>query len=242
MSNVPDRRLELLERIVGDAGDLDTHRLCQESAAVTLVTGAGITLLMAELTSASLGATDALAARLAELQLELGEGPSIDAHAEDRPTGEADLAADGATRWLAFTPLAVAAGARAVFSFPTQVGAVRLGTLDLYRDRPGRLSDAAHRDALLLASIAAQVVLLVQGRAPPGTIAAELEANADLRSVVHQATGVVAAQLEVSVAEALIRLRAHAFSTGRPLHAVAQDVVERRLRLDAPAPPDEPPS
>ena len=43
----------------------------------------------------------------------------------------------------------------------------------------------------------------------------------------------VAAQLEVSVGEALVRLRAHAFGNDRPLAEVAADVVARRLRFDA---------
>jgi hypothetical protein len=35
----------------------------------------------------------------------------------------------------------------------------------------------------------------------------------------------------VSVGEALVRLRAHAFAHDRPLGAVAADVVARRLRF-----------
>ena len=42
----------------------------------------------------------------------------------------------------------------------------------------------------------------------------------------------IAAQLEVSVGDALIRLRAHAFGNDRPLTDVARDVVARRLRFD----------
>jgi hypothetical protein len=132
---------------------------------------------------------------------------------------------------MAFTPRAVEAGARAVFGFPLRVGAVRIGALNLYRDRPGPLDDDQHADALVLAGVAARAVLGMQADAPPGMLGAELEAGSDFRFVVHQASGMVSAQLEVSVGEALIRLRAHAFADDRPLTAVAQDVVARRLRL-----------
>ena len=54
----------------------------------------------------------------------------------------------------------------------------------------------------------------------------------DFRSVVHQASGMVAVQLEISVGQALVRLRAHAFGEGRALNGVAEDVVARRLRFD----------
>jgi hypothetical protein len=125
----------------------------------------------------------------------------------------------------------LAAGVRAVFGFPMQVGTVRLGALNLYRDGPGELTDEQHADALLMASVASEVVLLVQAGAAPGQLAAELEAGADFQFVVHQAAGMIAAQLDVSVAEALIRLRAYAFGNDRPLPSVAEDVVNRVLRF-----------
>ena len=124
---------------------------------------------------------------------------------------------------------------RAVFGFPLQVGAVRLGALNLYRDRPGPLTDDQHADALVMADVAAQAVLVMQANAPPGSLAAELEAAATSTSSCTKPSGMVAAQLEVSVGQALIRLRAYAFGNDRPLIEVAEDVVARRLRFDAPA-------
>ena len=76
-----------------------------------------------------------------------------------------------------------------------------------------------------MADVTAQAVLLLQASAPPGVLAAELEANADFQHVVHQASGMVAAQLGTSIGQALIRLRAHAFGNDRPLVEVAEDVV-----------------
>ena len=84
-----------------------------------------------------------------------------------------------------------------------------------------------------MADIAAQALLVLQANAPPGQLAAELEAGADFHYVVHQAAGMVAAQLDVGVGQALIRLRAHAFGHDRPLTEVAADVVARELRFDA---------
>jgi hypothetical protein len=49
------------------------------------------------------------------------------------------------------------------------------------------------------------------------------------RAEVHQATGMILAQLGVPAQEAFVRLRAHAFATRRPLDDVARDVVARRL-------------
>ena len=100
--------------------------------------------------------------------------------------------------------------------------------------RAGSLSDEQHADALVMADIAAQAVLVMQGNEPSGELAAELGAGADFHYVVHQASGMVAAQLEVSVREALVRLRAYAFGNDRSLTDVAKAVVDRTLRFDDP--------
>jgi len=209
-----------------------TARLCDVCATATATTGAGIMLMSGDSPCGSVCTTDAASALIEELQFTLGEGPCVDAYQQQRPVIEPNLAAADATRWLAFTPPAVEAGVRAVFGFPLQVGVVRLGALDLYRDRPGPLTDDEHTDALVMADVAARLVLALQAHAAPGTLAAELEAGGTFRFVVHQASGMVSAQLGVSVAEALIRLRAYAFANDRPLAEVADDVVGRRLRFD----------
>jgi hypothetical protein len=62
-------------------------------------------------------------------------------------------------------------------------------------------------------------------------VAGELEAGADFHFTVHNAAGIISVQEDISVAEALIRLRAFAFTSDRALTDVARDVIARRLRL-----------
>lgn len=229
-----ERRLGILDRLLrGDEPGFTTERLCAVCADVTGVTGAGIMLMAGDTPRGSVCSTDAVSALIEQLQYELGEGPCVDAYEEDHPVSEPDLADPASPRWLAFTAPVVDAGARAVFGFPLQVGAVRLGALNLYNDHPGSLTDVQHSDALLMADVAAQAVLLLQADSPPDTVGAELEINANFQYVVHQASGMVAAQLDVTVGQALIRLRAHAFGNNRSLTDVARDVVDRTLRFDA---------
>ena len=59
-----------------------------------------------------------------------------------------------------------------------------------------------------------------------------LETGDTDRIVIHQATGMIAAQLNDTTSNALARLRAAAFASGRPMYDIAQDVVERRMRFD----------
>jgi hypothetical protein len=228
-----ERRLRILARLSAGADtDLGTQRLCQVCAEVTGVSGAGIMLTSGDVPRGSLCTTNEVSARIEELQYTLGEGPCVDAYRQDRPVLESDLADPATQRWFGFAAAAVEAGVRAIFGFPLQVGSVRFGALNLYCDRPGPLSDEQHADALVMADVAAQAVLVMQAGAPPGAVAAVLEAGADFQYVVHQASGMVSAQLDVGVGQALIRLRAYAFGRDRPLADVAADVVGRRLRFD----------
>jgi hypothetical protein len=228
------RRERILGLLVGtDVPALGTKRLCDVCADVSEMNGAGIMIMSGELPRGSLCTTNSVSALIERLQYDLGEGPCVDAFKQDRPVLEPDLAHPSTPRWLAFGPPAVAAGALAVFGFPLRVGAVRLGALNLYRDRAGPLSDDQQADALVLSDVVAQAILVLQAHAPPGKLAAELEENSDFQYVVHQASGMVAVQLGVSVAQALIRLRAYAFGNDRRLAEVAGEVVARRLRFDA---------
>jgi hypothetical protein len=206
-------------------------RLCEVCADVALMTGAGIMLMSGDVQRGSVCSSNDVSALIEELQYTLGEGPCVDAYRQERPVLEPDLA-NPSDRWLAFTPPAVAAGARAVFGFPLQVGGIRLGALNLYRDQSGAMSDEQYADALVLAGLAAQAVLAMQAHASPGKLATELEDGADFRFVVHQASGMVSVQLGVGVGEALVRLRAYAFANDRLLHDVAEAIVARKLRLD----------
>jgi hypothetical protein len=75
----------------------------------------------------------------------------------------------------------------------------------------------------------------MQGNEPSGELASGLGAGADFHYVVHQASGMVAAQLGVSVRDALVRLRAYGFGNDRSLSEVAREVVDRKLRFAGPS-------
>jgi hypothetical protein len=195
------------------------------------VNGAGVMLMSGDIPRGSLCTTDEVSQLIEELQYTLGEGPCVDAYQQDKVVAEPDLADPVTRRWPAFTPPALQAGVRAVFGFPLRVGTVHLGALNLYRDLPGPLTGDQHADALVVADVAARWVLEAQAGAPVDMVAEELEVSADFHFAVHNAAGIVSVQESISVTEALIRLRAFAFSSDRLLADVAQDVISRRLRL-----------
>jgi len=227
-----DRFARILAELSAADGAWPVARLCAACPRILGVNGAGIMLMSGDIPRGSLGTTDEVSRLIEDLQYTLGEGPCVDACQQDQAVAEPDLARPVTRRWPAFTPPVLRAGARAVFAFPLRIGTVRLGVLDSYRDRPGPLSGEQHADALVVAGVAARWVLEAQAGAPPGTVAGELEAGADFHFAVHNAAGMVSVQQDISVTDALIRLRAYAFTHDRPLTEVAQDVVDRKLRLE----------
>ena len=125
----------------------------------------------------------------------------------------------------------MAAGAAAVFAFPLCAGRSHIGTLDLYRDRPGPLSAEQFADAEVVAAMIGREILTIQAHAPAGTIAPGLIGEPE-RLVVQQATGMIAAQLDISMGDALVRLRAKAYADNVAVTVVAKDVVKLQLRFE----------
>ncbi|HEY1916164.1 MAG TPA: GAF domain-containing protein [Streptosporangiaceae bacterium] len=226
-----DRLRRILTVVSGDGEPWSSVRLVGASSGLIGVSGAGVMLMSGDIPRGSLCASDDVSQLIEDLQYTTGEGPCVDAYTQDRVVLEPDLADPAAPRWLAFTPRALRAGARAVFGFPLRVGTVRLGALNFYRDAPGPLSDDQHADALVVADVTARWVLEMQSGAPSETVARELEIGADFHFTVHNAAGIISVQETISVTEALIRLRAFAFSEDRLLAEVANDVIDHRLRL-----------
>lgn len=169
---------------------------------------------------------------LAELQFTLGEGPCLDAHAGGRPVLVPDLDAGAMRRWPGYAPAAFEKGVRAVFAFPMQIGAARLGVFDVYREQSGSLSKPAFSRAVAFADMALTTLLDGQHDAPPGEAAPGLGEALGSRSVIYQAQGMVTVQLTVDLAEAMVRIRAYAYANQRPLTDVASDIVSRKIRLE----------
>lgn len=197
------------------------------------VTGAGISLVSDTGHRGVVCATDDVSRRIEDLQITLGEGPCIDTVRTGAPVLVADLhdRADlAAWRWPTFMAAAAEAGVRAVFAFPLRIGAIGLGALDMYRNRPGTFDDD-QMSAALLGAEAAAVALLGLETSADGVLADGHDAGINYQAQVHQATGMVMMQLDATVEQAFLLLRARAFSTGRPLIEVAGDVIERRVRF-----------
>ncbi|MGH3492136.1 MAG: GAF and ANTAR domain-containing protein [Sciscionella sp.] len=227
-----DDRRALLGALVDGGDDSVLDRICAVAASQLGVTGVGITLLDrpgAGHSGQLVRASDTIAARLEELQLTVGEGPGRQAITDAGPVLVSDLAGRAGARWSAFTPGARSVGVAAVFAFPLQLGAIQLGALECYRDMPGRLSVAQVADGLLLTEMATEAILTqIQGHE-----SGDLGWITDMHTVVHQASGMVMAQLTIGIDAALLRLRGYAFAYELSLVDVASRIVDRTLVMEA---------
>jgi hypothetical protein len=130
-----------------------------------------------------------------------------------------------------FAPAAAEAGAGAVFAFPLQIGAARLGVLDVFRDRVGGLSDQHLADALRFAEVTVAALLDRQEDGDAGAPDGLIDAVGN-RAELFQAQGMVMVQIGGTITEAMARMRAYAYAESRSLSKVARDVVARALSFE----------
>ncbi len=216
----------------GDRSYSMIDRVCLAAASLLSLKGAGLSLMTDGELQGTAGVSEPGIAAVQELQLSLGEGPCVDAWASGEPVLEPDLAAPMRPRWPAFAHAGVEAGVLAVFALPLHMGAIRIGVLVLYRDRVGGLSQEELAQGLVLAEMATQIVMGLQAGAPPDRVHELLANEPPHWAEVHQATGMLSVQLAVSLDDAFVRLRAHAFAHERSLREISADVIGRRLRLE----------
>ena len=213
-----------------DVGSLP-QQLVTACAQAVPVTGVALVLMTDDGPAGSVAATDGPAATMEELQFTLGEGPCVDSSRTGRPVLQSDLARSGPARWPGFTAGALEAGIEAIYAFPLRIGSIRLGVLDLYRDRAGALTAQEEAEALSFSDAATTLLLHLQSQASPDAFDAVAIPVIQDRAQVHQATGMIAEEAGVSMASALMLLRARAFAADVPIVSLAQDVLAGVVRF-----------
>lgn len=230
-------RLErlLAELYATDGSTSVLQRICVVCRRQTSVDGAGVTRLdhgVHELLIAS----DDHTAVVELLQIDLGEGPSIDTLRSFRRSHHADLAsAEARTRWPRFADAATRNGVAAAFATPLLAGGVAIGSLGMYSSRTGELNSEHFADAEVLADLAALAVGHLDARTRIADLGISVESVASWAypAIVHNASGMVSEQLAIGVDEALLRLRALAFVQGSSVTELARGVVQRTVQIEA---------
>ncbi len=206
--------------------------LCVIAADVMNVSGAVVALAPTSGPLTRFCSSNDVAQALLELEITLGEGPFTQSTHSNEAVELSSLSGADPLPWPGYVVAAEELGARAVFAFPLSLGAIRLGALGLYHDEPGPLSEDQAVDGSLLASVVARALLAMLAGAPEGELSAVLSRESTLDFTLHQASGMVAVQGSMSVADAQVSLRARAFSTGDSLADTVKSVITRRLYFD----------
>ncbi|MFE5405388.1 GAF and ANTAR domain-containing protein [Streptomyces sp. NPDC056580] len=227
-------------RGVRDDPERMPEALCAACVRLLPVTGASVSISGGRGVQMTWCASDRVAARLAELQYTLGDGPCQTALEQGAPVIAADLTAGrDARRWPVFAHEAAEMGVLAVFSLPLGVGGAAVGTLDLYCDRVGGLAEPDLRTALWVRDAVTYALMSVQPAYDGAedeaqeAVASWVEASEADHTEVYQAVGMVMVQIDADPEQALDRMRARAFAEGRTVSQVARDVLARRLRFRA---------
>jgi GAF domain-containing protein len=208
------------------------YRVCTAATQTLDASGSGVSMMTEEGARGVYAASDPLTEHIEELQFILGEGPCWEAFSLRRPVLVPDLAGVSPARWPMYLPAVQDSGIRAVFSFPMQMCAMRLGVLDVFRKRTGSLTGDELADALTFAEVTMAALLDRHEEAAARGFGDGLADAGEHRAELFQAQGMVMVQLGVSIGEAMARMRAYAFVHGRRLDEVARDVVARRLHFD----------
>lgn len=202
---------------------------CRPFLDVLPVSGASVSTIGDLLGSETISASDELAARLDELQFDLGEGPCWDAVASGRPILEPDVRSLPRSTWPAFSDAILHADISSIFAFPLAVGPLRMGAVDLYSVAPVELDRRQTKQADAMAAVVGRHVL----RQALNAVGHDVDdtGNAFSRRLIHQATGVVLAQLDLSADDARLVIHGYAFAASRPMKEVAQDILDGRVNF-----------
>jgi hypothetical protein len=192
------------------------------------VSGTSVSTIGDLLGSQTVAATNRQAARLDEVQFDLGEGPCWDAIGSGAPVLEPDFRTRGWKEWPAFTAAIAADPVTSLFAFPMLIGPLKVGAIDLYAASHMELGDVECRRAAVMADVVGRRILEA-ALADTAEEYREDTSNPFSRRLVHQATGMVLAQLGVSADDAVLVMQAHAFGTGLSMMDVANRILDGEL-------------
>jgi hypothetical protein len=194
-----------------------TQDLAFDGAAVQVLSGGRLAGVIAS--------SGGRAEQLSELQNDHGEGPSTDAAASRRPVFVDDLAHTAETRWPAYRADMLSAGRRGVYAYPLQIGASALGILETQSEKPRQLAEAEVIGMAVFSQIALEW-FLDEATEPDGSLEPSLAAALDHRTEIARAQGMVMVDLDISLTDAVARLRAYAFAHDEPLIVLARRVID----------------
>ncbi|MHB1596310.1 MAG: ANTAR domain-containing protein [Streptosporangiaceae bacterium] len=221
--------VEMAGTLVDDYDVIDLLTgLADKCVSLLGVSAAGV-MLVPPAGSLGLAASSSEAMRLLELfELQVREGPCLDAFRTGEPTGHEDLAA-GAGRWPSFAAAALNAGFRSASALPLRLREATIGALNLLSASSSPMGEADVIVARGFADLAALSVVQHRASEEAQLLNEQLTAALASRVAIEQAKGVISERAGVTLAEAFTRLRGYARNRNLRLTDVAQAAVDGTL-------------
>lgn len=208
------------------------NSLCRAAAQHMGAAGVAIGLRSESGSAGVVASADDRSVLLDELQFSLGEGPSGQAFTTRRPVLVADLASTEGHAWPIYSASALESGVTGVFAFPLHVGAAAFGVLTVYTSAGGTLGRDQMNVALTFAEVATEILVDAGSALSADTPhSGVVEAAQDNRAEIYQAQGVTSVHLDISLAESMVRMRAHAFYHGLSLAELAALIMSGHVDL-----------
>lgn len=230
VADVDDLLTRLAQGVVegADRGVPLPARMCRAAVRVLGCDGGAITLAYTRPERVTLVATDDTALVVEETQDVLGQGPGVDAFTTGAYARLELPEGDGPDpRWPLLESAELTSLAPiVVHAVPIGEGDGVLGVLTLHRRAVGHELDL---DAATVVARVLAAALLADGP----TQQESGQGPWSERAEVHQATGMVVAQLGIPEADALALIRAHAYSHDQSVASSAHEVIGRRLTFSA---------
>lgn len=215
-------RMAQIAREVRSADDVAQAGDRISAAAVDLLGGhaqAGVSVAHRGRRVENLGATADVVRSGDELQVELGEGPCLDAIWEKEQVVVEHLAADH--RWPRWGPRMADEGISSMLCTRMFTNERQLGALNIYSTEPDAFDEEAQETARMLAAHAAMSVAAAQQ-------VEGLMFAVDRRATIGKALGIIMATYDVDEERAFAVLQRLSSHGNRKLFDVAQDVVATR--------------
>ena len=238
MSEIARIRAGLSAAMDATAGGLTVaDRLCVACVKFLAVDGASLSLMHDGSTRGTFGSSGRMSRRLDELLFTFGQGPCLDAVSSGAAVLVTDVADPAEQRWPAFAEALLNDGVHGVFALPVAIEGQPVGALDLFRRRRVPLTGDGLAGAQFAAGLAARPLLDLMTLNVDWEDAANggrdgWEHLAPLERVeVYQATGMIVEAWQVTAEDALLRLRAYAFTHGMTASETAWAIVDRRLLM-----------
>ncbi|GAA3790713.1 GAF and ANTAR domain-containing protein [Amycolatopsis tucumanensis] len=220
------RELEPEPDVDGTVG----HIVAAAMATIAGVEDAGVSLLESGQVR-SVAPSSAIVAELDRLQVELGEGPCVDAMVDCPVYRVGDLAAD--RRWPRFAPAAAGRGMRSLLGVRLFTSSHLVGALNLYSHHRAAFDPPAERLVELFAAHAAVALAGSQRQV-------RLQAALDSRDVISTAKGMLMQRFDLSPEQAFDALVRTSQQRNTTPQRVAQAILTTHQPAAAPGPPQPP--